>query len=91
MNRTIMDKVRCMLSESGLPDKFLAEATSTACYLINKSPYSAIDFMVPEHKWSNVKPDYNHLGTFGCVVYVHISQGKLNPRAKKGIFLGYPS
>lgn len=23
-------------------------------------------------------------------MYVHSDQGKLNPRAKKGVFLGYP-
>lgn len=37
----------------------------------------------------NIKPDYNHLRIFGCIVYVHVNQGKLNPRAKKGVFLGY--
>ena len=34
MNRTIINKVRCMLLESGLPKSFWAEAASTACYLI---------------------------------------------------------
>lgn len=91
MNRTIMDKVRCMLAESGMPNVFWAEAASTACYLINRSPSSAIDFLVPDFKWSNVKPGYNHLRIFGCIAYVHVSQGKLNPRAKKGVFLGYPN
>ncbi|XP_073039067.1 uncharacterized protein [Primulina eburnea] len=86
-----MDKVRCMLNESGLPNNFWAEAASTACYLINRSPSSAIEFLVPEMKWSTVKPEYEHIRTFGCVVYVHVNQGKLNPRAKKRIFLGYPS
>lgn len=36
-----------MLSESGFPEKFWAEATSTACYLINLSPSTAIDMIVP--------------------------------------------
>ncbi|XP_075485322.1 uncharacterized protein LOC142525037 [Primulina tabacum] len=58
MNRIIMDKVRCMLSESGLPNKFWAEAASTACYLINRSPSSAIEFLVPELKWSTIKLYY---------------------------------
>lgn len=47
MNRTIMDKVRCMLSETGLEQKFWAEAGSTAVYLINRSPNSAIDHKLP--------------------------------------------
>ena len=47
MNRTILDKVRCMLSEFGLPKQFCAEATNTAVYLINRSPCSAINFQTP--------------------------------------------
>ena len=35
MNRTILEKVRCMLSNSKMPKSFWAEAASTACYIIN--------------------------------------------------------
>lgn len=42
-----MTKVRCMLSETGLPENFWVEETSTACYLINLSPSTAIDMIVP--------------------------------------------
>lgn len=48
MNRTIMDKVQSMLHETGLGEKFWAEAASTAVYIINRSPGSVIDFEVPE-------------------------------------------
>ena len=33
MNRTVLDKVRSMLKESGLPKRFWAEAMTTAYYL----------------------------------------------------------
>nr|GEV73418.1 retrovirus-related Pol polyprotein from transposon TNT 1-94 [Tanacetum cinerariifolium] len=36
MNRTLMDKVRCLLIQSGLPKTFWAEATCTAAYVINR-------------------------------------------------------
>ena len=36
MNRTLMDKVRCLLIQSGLPKTFWVEATCTAAYLINR-------------------------------------------------------
>ncbi|GJT05950.1 retrovirus-related pol polyprotein from transposon TNT 1-94 [Tanacetum coccineum] len=36
MNRTLMDKVRCLFIQSGLPKTFWAEATCTAAYLINR-------------------------------------------------------
>lgn len=91
MNKTIMNKVRCMLDELRLPKKFWAEAATTACHLINRSPSTAIDFKVPEEKWSNAKPSYQHLRVFGYLAYVHTNQGKLNPKARKGVFLGYPN
>ena len=38
INRTIIERVRCMLIDSGLWKKFWAEAANTACFLINKVP-----------------------------------------------------
>lgn len=61
MNRTIMEKVRCMLNESGLGEEFWAEAASIAAYVINISPCSAIDHNVPQKLWLNRKPGYKHL------------------------------
>lgn len=91
MNRTIMEKVRCKLNESGLDESFWAEAAATAAYIINRSPASAIDHNVPEELWLNKKPEYKHLKRFGSISYVHHDQGKLKPRALKGVFLGYPA
>lgn len=90
MNRTIMEKVRCMLDESGLEERFWAEAAATASYLINRSPSSAIDHNIPEELWLNRKPGFKHLRRFGSVAFIHHDQGKLKPRALKGIFIGYP-
>lgn len=89
MNRTVMEKVRCLLDESGLAEKFLAEAAATAAYLINRSPSSAVDHSIPEELWLNRKPGLKHLRRFGSVAYVHHDQGKLKPRALKGVFVGY--
>lgn len=90
MNRTIMDKVRSMLAETGLGSEFWAEATSTAVYLINRTPNSTIGFKLPEELWSGQKPDLSHLRRFGCSAYVHTIQEKTSPRAIKGTFVGYP-
>ena len=80
-----------MLTESGLSKRFWAEATNTAVYLINRSPCSTIDFKTPMFVWVGSKPNLNHLKPFGCLAYVHSNQGKLNPRAIKGIFISYPT
>lgn len=54
MNRTIMDKVRAMLHETGLSGSFWAEAASTTVYLINRSPNASINFDVPEARWTGM-------------------------------------
>ena len=90
MNRTIMDKVRSMLAETGLGQEFWAEATSTAVYLINMTPNLTLDFKLPEEVWSGNIPDLSHLRRFGCTAYVHVTQDKTSPRAVKGVFMGYP-
>ena len=35
-------------------------------------------------------PKLAHLRPFGCIGYVHMKQGKLESRAMKAVFLGYP-
>ncbi|GJX88874.1 retrovirus-related pol polyprotein from transposon TNT 1-94 [Tanacetum coccineum] len=74
MNRTLMDKVRCLLIQSGLPKTFWAEATCTAAYLINRSPSRAIEKKTPMEMWSGHLSDYGMLRIFGCVAYPHNKQ-----------------
>ncbi len=68
MNRTLLDKVRCMLSGSGLGKSFWGEAVATTTFLVNGSPNTAIDCKTPEEMWSGNKPNLSNLKTFGCVV-----------------------
>ncbi|KAK9078793.1 hypothetical protein SSX86_002851 [Deinandra increscens subsp. villosa] len=90
MNRTLLNKVRCMLHSSGLPKSFWAEAVVTATYLVNRSPSTAIEMKTPMEMWTGAKQDYSTLRVFGTVAYAHVKEGKLDPRAQKCIFLGYP-
>lgn len=90
MNRTLVDKVRCMLSQSRLSKVFWAEALSYASYIINRLPASALDGKTPKEVWSG-QPVYNYdsLHIFGCPAYFHVNESKLDPRAKKAIFMGF--
>ena len=81
--------VRCILLSAKLPKSFWGEAVHIAAYLINRSPLATLNFKVPEEIWTGVPPDFRHLRIFGCTTYAHISQGKLEPRARKYLFLGY--
>ena len=51
MNRTIVEKIRCMLRMANLLKSFWGEAVVTACYLINRSPSVPLDFDIPERVW----------------------------------------
>lgn len=89
-NRTLLERTRCMLVSAGLPKVFWAEAVTTAAYLINRCPSTALNFKTPEEVWSGHPPDYSRLRVFGCSAYAHVRKDKLEPRALKCIFLGYP-
>ncbi|RVW26889.1 Retrovirus-related Pol polyprotein from transposon TNT 1-94 [Vitis vinifera] len=89
MNQTLVQRARCMRIDAGLSKKFWAEAVNTAAYLVNRSPSTAIDFKTPQEVWSGKPSNYSGLKIFGCPAYAHVSDGKLEPRAMKCIFLGY--
>ncbi|KAH9657298.1 Integrase catalytic domain-containing protein [Citrus sinensis] len=90
MNRTLVEKVRCMLFSANLSKHFWADAVTTAAYLINRSPSTALNFKTPQEVWSGKIPDLSNLRIFSSPTYAHIKQGKLESRAIKGIFIGYP-
>ncbi|WVZ14807.1 hypothetical protein V8G54_012373 [Vigna mungo] len=89
MNRTILERVRCMLLGSRLSKAFWGEAANTAVYLINRSPSSALNFKTPMEVWSGRPANYSHLRVFGSLAFAHVRGDKLDSRAAKCIFLGY--
>ena len=94
MNRTLIEAVRCMLSDSNLPKTFWAEALSTAVYVRNRCPTSSLKDMTPYEALNSHKPNVSHLRTFGCISYVHIpkdERDKLDPTSKKCVLVGYGS
>ncbi|KAM1696422.1 hypothetical protein ACFXTN_027951 [Malus domestica] len=90
MNRTLLEKVRCMLSNAGLGKAFWAEALTYASHLINRLPAAANEGKTPMEVWSG-KPctDYKFLHIFGCPAYYYVRESKLDPRAKKALFMGF--
>ena len=43
-NRTLLERVKCLLLNSRLPKVFWGEAVTTTAYLINRSPHSALEY-----------------------------------------------
>ena len=58
-----------MLCNANLGQELWAEAVSTSCYLINRSPSMAIDCKIPEEVWIGHPCDYSNLKIFGCEAY----------------------
>jgi transposase InsO family protein len=59
MNRTIISRARCMLSNAGMHSRFWAEAANTACYLINRSPSIPLEKKTLIEVWSGSPADYS--------------------------------
>ena len=49
-----------------MPQRFWAEALSTAVYLRNCSPTKAVSNMTPYEAWYSEKPQVTRLRVFGC-------------------------
>ena len=81
-----------MLSDTELGQEFWAEVVETACYLVNKSPSSALEDKTPHEVWTGEKPSLSHLRVFGCDTYVHVpkeKRSKLDNKSERCIFIGY--
>eukprot|EP00253_Pinus_taeda_P003247 PITA_03247 len=70
-----MERARSMLSGAGLGQEFWAEAVDTACYLVNRSPSSALEDKTPQEVWTGKKPSLSHLRN--CEEAVDSEDGKL--------------
>ena len=89
--RTIFNKARAMMLHAGLSSGHWTYAVHTACYLTNRTSTKALDGDTPFRALTNKKPNVKNLRVFGCPVYVHVEDHtkKFQPRAQKGVFLGY--
>ncbi|KAL0337676.1 UNVERIFIED_CONTAM: Retrovirus-related Pol polyprotein from transposon TNT 1-94 [Sesamum calycinum] len=87
MNRSLLNKVRCLLISSGLAKSLWGEALLTTAYLINRSPSVPLLGKLPECVWIDKNVD---LCIFGCSAFVFQNGDKLEPHAQKCIFIGYP-
>ncbi|KAH9648692.1 hypothetical protein KPL70_025697 [Citrus sinensis] len=79
-----------MLSNAGLDKKIYAEAVSYTSHLINRLLSAVIGGKTPMEIWSGKHAqDYDSLRIFGCSAYYPVKDGKLDPCARKAIFVGF--
>lgn len=91
LNRTIMERIRAILTDSQLPDELWAEAAVTANFIKVRSPVSGFD-KTPWELFYGSKPDVSMMRAFGTKVYVHVpreKRHKLQSVSVRGIMVGY--
>jgi len=90
-NRTLLDMVRSMMSQTDLPDSFWGFAILTAIKSLNNSPTKATE-KTPYEMWRGKVPNISYMKIWGCEAYVKVkTDNKLAPRSEKCIFVGYPT
>ncbi|TLX67060.1 transposase family protein, partial [Labilibacter sediminis] len=93
-NRTLIEAGRTLMIHAGLPMSFWAEAVNTACYTQNRSLIHKTLKKTPYELMKGRKPDVSYFHVFGCVCYIlnqRDARSKFEPKADKGIFVGYSS
>jgi transposase InsO family protein len=91
LNKTLLERVRAMLEDSGLAPSLWAEAIVTANHLRNLSPVTNRSKTPWELFYGN-KPDVSYLRTFGATAYAHVPKelrNKLESRTQTGVLVGY--
>ncbi|KAK9077208.1 hypothetical protein SSX86_005544 [Deinandra increscens subsp. villosa] len=90
-NKTVMNMVRCLLTEKNMPKWFWSEAARWANFILNRCITTALDDKVPEEAWSGIKPHVDSFRVFGCLAYAHIPsqlRTKLDDRSQRCVLLG---
>src|SRR5438105_330249 len=91
-NRTLMDMVRSMMSNSSLPIKLWMEALKTTAHILNRVPSKSVP-KTPYELWTGRKPSLKYLLVWGCPVEAKMFNphlGKIDPKTVSCHFIGYP-
>ncbi|RDY00403.1 hypothetical protein CR513_16424, partial [Mucuna pruriens] len=92
MNKTLIERVRCMLSEARLPKHLWGEALYRVVNVINLSPTVALNTEVLDKIWFGKDVKYDHLRVFDYKAFVDVSKderSKLDMKTGQCIFIEY--
>ncbi|KAL2337821.1 hypothetical protein Fmac_012267 [Flemingia macrophylla] len=91
-HRHILNVTRSLLFHSKLPKSFWSFAVNHVVFLINRLPSPVLNQLSHFQLLYNTKPNLNDLIVFGSLCFASTLQQhrtKLDPRAKKCLFLGF--
>nr|GFB27951.1 retrotransposon protein, putative, Ty1-copia subclass [Tanacetum cinerariifolium] len=92
-NRTLLDMVLSMMSQTTLPKSFWDYALETAARILNMVPTKKVE-KTPYEVWHGKVPKLSYLKVWGCEALVKrdtlTKPDKLETRSIKCVFVGYP-
>jgi len=89
-NGVLVEHVRALLVDSGLPKFLWKEALKYAMWIRNRTTTHLLNGMTPYEAFYGVKPDIGDIHLWGSRVWVRdLTAGKLDPRGREGRFIGY--
>ncbi|GJX28833.1 retrotransposon protein, putative, ty1-copia subclass [Tanacetum coccineum] len=91
-NRTLLDMVRSMMSQTTLPKSFWDYALESVARILNMVPTKKVE-KTPYEVWHGQAPKLSYLKVWGCEALVKrdtlTKPDKLEPKSIKCIFIGY--
>jgi len=90
----LLNVTRALLFQSKISTHFWSYALTHAAFLINITPTPFLQNSTPYEKLYDDSYNFKNLKIFGCMFYmqtISAKRSKFDPRAKTGIFLGFPS
>lgn len=88
----LLNVTRVLLFQSNLPKTFWSYAVSHSVFLINRLATPVLNHKTPFELLHGIPPTFLDLKVFGCLSYASTllqNRRKLDPRARKCIFLGF--
>ena len=86
---SLFNMARCLLLEAKLQKSMWPYAVMAAAYIRNRC-FNARLGKTPYEALTGSKPNLSNMHIFGCTCYAYAQNAKkLDPRSKKGIFVGY--
>lgn len=93
-NKTIANKTRAFMCDSGLPGSMWEPAVAAAVHSYNITPHKSINYEVPLRKFSpNSKCHLEQIRRFGCIAYAKLpkTETKFSMLALKTVLIGHTS
>ena len=93
----LLEVAHALMFTKNMPKMFWGNAILTVTFLINRMPTRVLSFETTLQRLQKTFPFYRvgsnmPLKVFGCTTFVHIhphNQSKLDPKARKCVFIGY--